>query len=212
MPTKLIYLIGAGGHGKVVLDALLSTDGQAYDVRVRDGAQKLQGQSLLGYPIEVPAIAAEMEGQLLSHRRRQRPGAPEPLRRAARPEARFPCPSFTQGIPRFALCAHVGEGSFLAAQSVVAAAASIGRGVIINHGAVVDHDCAVGDFSHIAPNAAFSGGVIVGSGVLIGAGASILPGVSIGDGAVIGAGAVVTANVNAGETWVGVPARNTARS
>jgi serine acetyltransferase len=49
-------------------------------------------------------------------------------------------------------------------------------------------------------------------GVLVGAGAKILPGLSVGDGAIIGAGAVVTANVNAGETWVGVPARNTARS
>lgn len=210
MPTKLVYLIGAGGHGKVVLDALLSTDGRAYDVRVRDGAHKLQGQSLLGYPIEVPATSEEMEGQLFHlaigncQARRQLFAALRGMRALA-----LSVVHASSQVSRFA---RVGDGSFLAAQSVVAAAASIGHSVIINHGAVVDHDCVVGDFSHIAPNAALGGGVIVGSGVLVGAGANVLPGLSIGDEAVIGAGAVVTANVNAGETWVGVPARNTARS
>jgi sugar O-acyltransferase (sialic acid O-acetyltransferase NeuD family) len=210
MPTKLLYLIGAGGHAKVVLDALLSTDAMAYGIRIRDGAQQLQGQQLLGYPIEVPAIAAEMENQSFhlaigNGQARQRLFAMLIDIRAVPLSVVHPASS----VSRFA---RVGDGSFVAAQAVVAAAAALGRSVIINHGAVVDHDCVVGDFSHIAPSAALSGGVVVGSGVLVGAGAKILPGLSVGDDAVIGAGAVVTANVGAGETWVGVPARNTARS
>lgn len=210
MPTKLLYLIGAGGHAKVVLDALLSSDALAYDVRVRDGAQQLQGQRLLGYPIEVPAVAEEMQGRpfhlaIGSGQARRRLFAALLDIKALPLSIVHPASS----VSRFA---RIGDGSFLAAHSVVAAAASLGHSVIINHGAVVDHDCVVGDFSHIAPNAALSGGVVVGAGVLVGAGAKVLPGLSIGDGAVVGAGAVVTANINAGETWVGVPARNTARS
>ncbi|HXH52819.1 MAG TPA: N-acetyltransferase [Sphingomicrobium sp.] len=44
-------------------------------------------------------------------------------------------------------------------------------------------------------------------GASIGAGAVIAPGVTIGEMAMIGAGAVVTRDVPAGETWIGVPAR-----
>lgn len=210
MPTKLIYLIGAGGHGKVVLDALLSTEGQAYEVRVRDGAPKLQEENLLGYPISVPATTGEMEGQLF-HLAIGNGLARRRLFAELSAMSALPL-SIIHVASRVSRFARVGDGSFLAAQSVVAAASSIGHSVIINHGAIVDHDCVVGDFSHIAPNAALGGGVVVGSGVLVGAGATILPGISIGDDAVIGAGAVVIANVNAGETWVGVPARNAARS
>jgi len=52
-----------------------------------------------------------------------------------------------------------------------------------------------------------SRGITVGAGAWIGAGAKILDGVSIGDRAVVGAGAVVRADVPAGATAVGVPAR-----
>lgn len=210
MPIKLIYLIGAGGHGKVVLDALLSNNEHSYKLCVRDGANELKGTDLLEYPIQVPAITPEMEGQLFHlaigncQARKRLFGVLCAM--SALPLSVFHAASCVSSYAR------IGEGSFLAAQSVVAPAADIGRSVIINHGAVVDHDCVVGDFSHIAPNATLGGGVNLGSGVFVGAGANILPGLLIGDEAVIGAGSVVTANVNAGETWVGVPAKKRARS
>lgn len=47
----------------------------------------------------------------------------------------------------------------------------------------------------------------VGRGASIGGGATILPGITIGEGAMIGAGAVVVADVAAGETVFGNPAR-----
>lgn len=103
--------------------------------------------------------------------------------------------------------AQIGLGSFLAAQSIIAPDAKIGHHCIINHAAVVDHDCIIGDYCHIAPLAGLGGGVKVGKGVLIGAGAIILPGLTIEDYAIIGAGAVVTRNVAAGITLVGNPAK-----
>jgi acetyltransferase-like isoleucine patch superfamily enzyme len=48
---------------------------------------------------------------------------------------------------------------------------------------------------------------VIETGVSLGSGAIVMGGVRIGEGALVGAGAVVTADVAAGETVVGSPAR-----
>lgn len=205
MHIEMIYMIGASGHGKVVLDALLSNHVPLNQIRVRDGAPVLEGHDLLGCVIRTPAVVPTMAGQLFhlaigSCSVRQRLFL-ELIALGALPSTVIhPHAS----VSRFA---KVDDGAFVAARAIVAPAARVGHCVIVNHGAIVDHDCAVDVFSHIAPNATLGGGVKVGKGVFIGAGAIVLPGVYVGDGAVIGAGAVVTKNVAAGEVHVGVPAR-----
>lgn len=210
MPTKPLYLIGAGGHGKVVLDAMLRMGAATYSIHVTDGAVDLQGKDFLGYRVAFPAIESGMAGQAF-HLAIGNCHVREQLFTSLLGMASLPV-SIMHPVASVSCFATIGAGSFLAAQSVVAPAAAIGMGVIVNHGAIVDHDCVVGDFAHIAPNATLGGCVTVGKAVLIGAGANILPGLSIGDNAVIGAGAVVTTNVPAGEVWAGVPACKTTRS
>lgn len=48
---------------------------------------------------------------------------------------------------------------------------------------------------------------VIRRGANLGSGVTVLPGIEIGAGAIVGAGAVVTADVAAGSTVVGVPAR-----
>jgi sugar O-acyltransferase (sialic acid O-acetyltransferase NeuD family) len=205
MHTNKIFLVGAGGHSKVVLDALLESGALLSNVRICDEAPNLQGTVFMDCVIESIAHANDMAGSLFhlaigkgDVRRRL---FPELKALGAIPlMVRHPSAS----VSRYSI---LGAGCFIAARSVVAPGAILGDSVILNHGAIVDHDCEVGDFSHIAPNATLGGRVRIGSGVLIGAGANILPGVTIGTGAVIGAGAVVTADIYAGEIHVGIPAR-----
>lgn len=205
MHTELIYVIGAGGHGKVVLDALLASEMPASRIRVRDDALVFVGRTLLGHPIQTPAADATMSGHLFhlavgdgAARRRL---FAELIALGARPV------TLTHPGALVSPFATLDGGAFIAARAIVAPDARVGQGVIVNHGAVVDHDCMVDDFSHIAPNATLGGGVKIGKGVLVGAGANVLPGISVSDGAVIGAGAVVTQDVAAGEVYVGIPAR-----
>lgn len=205
MRTDQIFLIGAGGQGKVVLDALLAGGVTLKNVRVRDGAENLRGTDFLGGVIETPAVVEEMVGQFFhlaigNGQTRQRLWA-ELIGLGVRP---FTVIHPDASVSRFAT---LNEGSFVAARAIVAPSASVGVSVILNHGAVLDHDCVVGDFSHVAPNATLGGSVRVGAGVLVGAGANVLPYVTIGDCAVIGAGAVVTKDVANFETVMGVPAR-----
>lgn len=71
----------------------------------------------------------------------------------------------------------------------------------------VEHDCQIGDFVTFAPAVRCNGNVTIGDGAYIGCGAMIRQGLTIGEGAIIGMGAVVVADVAAGTTVVGNPAR-----
>lgn len=200
----MIHLIGAGGHCKVVLDALLESGADLSAIRVRDGRAERAGGDLLGAPIEVPEIVDALAG----HDFHVAIGAIETRARLYAEAGAAGGRALTVRHPsaRVSRFARIGDGTFVAALSVVGPSAWIGRAVIVNHGAVVDHDCEVGDFTHLAPNCSLGGGVRVGARCLIGAGAVVLPGLSIGEGVTIGAGAVVTRNVISHQTWTGVPA------
>ena len=93
--------------------------------------------------------------------------------------------------------ATIGAGCLLMPGAVVNAEVCIGDQVIVNSGAIVEHDCRIGDGAHLAPGSVLCGGVSVGEGTLVGAGAVILPGVAVGAGLLVKAGAVVSRNMDA---------------
>lgn len=200
----LIHLIGTGGHGKVVLDALLDAGTPLADIRPRDGRPALDGREWMGLQVSVPETPDAMAGQSF-HVAIGDGAARERLTtqaiQAGGQAMTVIHPSAV--VSRFSTLA---DGVFVAALAVVGPAAQLAQGVIVNHGAVVDHDCRVGAFTHLAPNSSLGGGVQVGARCLIGAGAVILPGVIVGDDVIIGAGAVVTRHVASNQTWAGVPA------
>lgn len=207
MPTDIFYLIGAGGHARVVCDALLTSNMlNSFKLAWVDDDQARDGDDCLNQIISAPFDRTRLAGMhfhvaIGNNATRQRQidmgqTCGGILHTILHPKA---------SISSFSL---IRAGSFLAAQSVVAANASLGYGVIVNHGAVIDHDCIVSDACHIAPNATLAGGVHLGKRVLVGAGANILPGVTIGDDAVIGAGAVILQDVPDGLTVTGVPSRH----
>ncbi len=195
------FLFGAGGHAKVVLDALLVA---GESVRLFDGNPARAGGRLLGVTVEHAADPAALPtwGHLAIGDNATR------LRLLAELSHHLQG-WFSVLHPRtsVAVSSRIGEGCFCAAQAVVGPEAELGRACIINHGAVVDHDCRLGDACHVAPNATLGGAVVLGAGVLVGSGAVLLPGVRIGDNARIGSGAVVTRDVPDRATVVGVPAR-----
>jgi sugar O-acyltransferase (sialic acid O-acetyltransferase NeuD family) len=100
----------------------------------------------------------------------------------------------------------VGNGTVIMHGAIIQIDSKIGEHVIVNTRAQIDHDCTVRDFAHIGPGAVLCGNVSVGEGTLIGAGSVILPGKKIGRWAVIGAGSVVTKDIEDYSVAVGNPA------
>ena len=204
MPTDPVILVGAGGHAKVVLDALSRAE-PAIQVIVADQSPARAGSRILGHAVDAPFDLSTVRGK----RFHVAIGANAVRERITRELIEAGGEPLTIVHPQASVSphAHLGAGVFVAAQAVVAPDARVGAGTIINHGAIVDHDCDIGAFVHVAPQASLAGGVRVGARVLLGAGVNVLPGCAIGADAIAAAGALVRDDVPAGAMWAGVPAR-----
>lgn len=105
----------------------------------------------------------------------------------------------------------IGEGTVVFPGSVLGSHVRVGRDAVLYSAVVAEHESVIGDHAYLSPGVILSGQVRIGAGAFLGAGAVVLPGLEIGAGAVVAAGAVVTADVAAGHTVMGVPAREARR-
>lgn len=205
--AEKVIVFGAGGHGKVTIDALLR-QGVHEIAFLADADQARHGSFVCGYEVKSEAAAFEALEAGVS-RAIVAVGNNAVRRQLATAIAGkgFLLVSVIHPAAVIAPTAKIGAGTLVMPGSIVNADARIGDNVIINTGAVVEHDCEVGDHVHIGPHATLCGGVRVGAGALVGAGATVLVGVRIGAGATIGAGSTVLRDVPDGATAVGSPCR-----
>ena len=200
-----VVVIGAGGHAKVVIEALRwsgwnvigCTDGdptprQVVGVPVLGGDEMLPGILASGVRHAFPAFGNNALRERVGDRLI---------------ELGFEMPTAVGPNVNLSPSASIGRGVALFAGSSVNAEASLKDFVIINTGASVDHDGQIGRAAHIAPGCALAGCVQVGERAFLGAGVSVIPGIVIGSDTVVGAGSVVVRNLPAGITALGVPAR-----
>lgn len=194
-----IVILGAGGHGKVVLDICLISnrpvrgfiDGGRVAGEIIHGAPVLGGDELLqdtAFVEQASFIVGVGDPQLhckITAQVTQCGGVFETLQH----------PSATVS-PR----AEIGEGTIINAGAVVNIDARIGRHCILNTRSSIDHDCVVEDGCQICPGATLAGGVHCEDGVYVGSGATVLPFIRIGAGAVIGGGMTVIKDVAPGTT------------
>ncbi len=182
-----IFVYGAGGQGKVVIDAIRSNPAYHRIERVVDDDSLLYGRSLLGHLVTSPREIGSERGFIAIGNNASRQQV------ASRYRGRLVVIAH-----RSTVVAHdvpVGEGTIFLAGSIVSAGSRIGENVIVNTAASVDHDCVIKDGVHVAPGCRLCGNVHVGRGSLLGAGTIVVPGVRIGRDVFVHAGQVVTKNV-----------------
>jgi len=182
-----IFVYGAGGQGKVVIDAIRSNPVYHRIERLVDDDLRLHGRALLGHPVLPPAEIGSERGFIAIGNNGSRQEV------AARYRGRLVVIAHHSAI--VAPDVPVGEGTIFLAGSIVCPGSRIGENVIINTAASVDHDCVIEDGVHIAPGCRLCGNVQVGRGSLLGAGTIVVPGVRIGMDVFVHAGQVVTKNV-----------------
>ena len=205
--TDNIFIFGAGGHSKVVLDALklqriYEVVGVFSGIEPENSKNEFLGIKILGTQEDIKkhmhkttkGIIAfgHIESRAMLYRKLRSIGFD--LVNVVHPKTIIAC------------TVHMGRGNFFAGGVIVNPYATIGDNCIINTGSIIEHDCVLSDNIHMAPRSTLCGNVKVGSNTFIGAGATVIQGVTIGENVVVGAGAVVLADVPDNKTVVGVPA------
>lgn len=178
-----MYLYGASGHAKVIIDILHSRSVEVEGL-IDDNPEI---NKLMDYPVfhgrldlsPVIVSIGDNETRKLIVEKLQ--------------DCSFGCAIHASAI--ISPCARVGEGTVIMQNAVINSCARIGKHCIINTSASIDHECVIQDYVHISPNVALCGNVFVGEGTQVGVGTCVVPGIKIGKWSLIRAGSVVTRDV-----------------
>lgn len=101
----------------------------------------------------------------------------------------------------------IGYGTVVMAGAIMNPFVKVGNHCIINTGASLDHDVKVGDFVHIAPHCTICGESEIGDETWVGAGTTVIQGIHIGKNCFIGAGSVVVKDIPDNSLSYGNPAK-----
>lgn len=206
---KRIAIVGAGGLGVLVADAILARrNGESPEIFFLDDSPTVANQ-IHGVPVKTGVLsnlqAIEAGGCcdeviVAVAQNTIRRNLMEALPRLPWANVIHPAATLSNWV-------QMGIGNIVLGGSVLDPDTIVGNGVFINKLCSIGHNSVLNDFSQLAPRVATGGRSIVGVGTFVGMGAIILPDIVVGDWSVVGAGSVVTRDVANGAVAFGQPAR-----
>ena len=159
---KRLLIVGAGGHGRSVVEAALAS-GEFVVIGFLDDAFPKLAQvwaiPVRGKVAEFAYFRDEADFAIVAI-------GNNAIRRLVTSNlhgAGFPLARVVHQRAIVSPSAVIDEGSAIMAGAIVGTEARLGEGVIVNCAAVVDHHCRVGDFGHLGVGASMAGGSALGS-------------------------------------------------
>ena len=203
---KKNFIIGAGGHGAVVYEALRA-NGETVEAFL-DLDPALHGTDFMDCPVlsQNDALSDLQPAETAIANGVGDIGVRKKIFENLK-QADFEIRTLIHPSAVVAPDVVIGEGAQIMAGSVVQPRTVIGDNVVLNTRCSIDHDCHLMAHSFIAPGAVLCDDVKVGDETLIGAGASVIEKIEIGRNVLIGAGAAVVGPIPDNTTALGVPAR-----
>lgn len=185
--SKRVIVIGAGGHGRSVAEAILLVGRDELVGFVDDGADAnatVWSYPILGRKDSLHTLRAQADAVVVAIGNN---AVREKLHARVR-EAGFELLSVIHPTAFVSPTATLGAGCAVMAGAVVGTEAQLDEGVIVNCGATVDHHCRVDAFGHLGVNACMAGGSVLGHRAWMQAGSALGYGVQVEDDAVLAPG------------------------
>ena len=199
-----MYLYGASGHAKVILDIL-----KACDIKMEGliddnpSVNELMGFPVFHHRLDLHPVIVSIGN--CATRRKVVEQIAEALHATPFDAAVFGTAVHPSAI--ISETAQIGVGSVVMQGAIIQTCAQIGRHCIVNTGAKIDHECVIGDYVNVDSGVILCNNVTVGDDTWIGAGSTIIQGIHIGNHVVINAGSVVDQDIPDGCTAYGNPCR-----
>jgi len=206
---KKIVLIGGGGHSKVIIDIIKSTN--EYEI-VGITEKNNISKSILDIPVlGDDSILEELNKKDVEYAficiGISEDGVLRNILYDKLKKIGFKIPRLIHKQAIVSPYSKIREGTCVMAGAIINPNAKIGINSVINTGAIIEHDCFIGDNTFISPGAVLAGNVKIKDNSLIGMGSKIIEGKTIGNNVTIGAGAVVIDDIPDNSVVVGVPAK-----
>jgi sugar O-acyltransferase (sialic acid O-acetyltransferase NeuD family) len=210
-----IYLVGAGGFAREVIDIIEALAKAGTDVAVgaihADGGSDADELAARGYSVTGPVDAIADPGPddrfvigFGDSAARERADALLSARGWEAATLVHPAASLGSAVT-------LGAGTVICAGARLTTNITAGRHVHVNLNSTIGHDVALADYVTVNPLVSISGRVTVGARSTLGTGANINERLAIGSDSTVGAGAVVVRDVESNTTVAGVPAKPLAR-
>lgn len=98
------------------------------------------------------------------------------------------------------------RGVYIGPMAVINPGAHISHHTIINTSSIIEHDAYIDDYTHVACGAVCLGESVIGKNCLIGANSTVLQCIKVHNNSILGAGSTLTNHTNGEGTYVGTPA------
>jgi sugar O-acyltransferase (sialic acid O-acetyltransferase NeuD family) len=200
---KPVIILGAGGHAKVVAEALKLSERDILGFVTPDlkTGSEFCGKKVLGddqvinnyFPDNI-----ELVNGIGSLPRKK-------LRWKLADKMRAQGYSFTTVIHPDATISSdlsLSEGVQIMAGVVIQSGSIIGHDTIINTGVLIDHDCKIFENCHLAPGVVCSGGIVIGENTHIGTGSLIINNLNIGKNCIIAAGSIIFKDIGSNTNFI----------
>lgn len=197
-----IFIIGAGGFSKQVIDAFKSSN---YTISgIFDNFHKgsfYNDTKILGTLEDVSKIIPEGEKIFISlGDNKIRKNIFNEFKNYNYPNCIRPNSDIPKNI-------NIGIGNYIGSYCKLGEDSIIGNFNFINECTIIAHDTSIGNFNHLAPNVSMGGNASIEDDNLIGTGAIILPKIKICSNITSGAGCIIIKDIVTSGTYVGNPAK-----